>query len=279
MEKKTIVLTGASDGIGAAAARKLAEMGHLVIPVGRNKDKTARIARELHAPCLTADYTHLDSVARLAEELKKLGRIDVLANNAGGVQKERTLTADGFERTFQINVLGAFLLTNLLLDTLCASHATVIQTSSIAANLFSQNFSVGDWQNERAYSPFTAYGSAKLENILLTRALHKRFGEKGVAAAAFEPGVVRTNFAAESTGFVKFCYHSPLKYFFTISPQTSAERLIFLALGIPGETFIPGETYSGKRLMNVKFRDENGAAADALWNACTQMTKGYLQNQ
>ena len=275
MEKKTIVITGASDGIGAAAARKLSEQGHFVIPVGRNKEKTAAIARELHAPYLTADYAHLDEAARLAEELKKFGHIDVLANNAGGMQKERTLTPDGFERTFQINVLGAFLLTHLLMDTLCASRATVIQTSSIAANLFSKNFSVGDWQNERAYSPFTAYGSAKLENILLTRALHKRFFKKGVAAAAFEPGVVRTNFASESAGFVKFCYHSPLKYLFTISPQKSAERLIFLALGKPGETFAPGETYSGRRLMNVKFQDVNDTAADALWNACLEMTKAY----
>ena len=276
MEAKTIVITGASDGIGAASARQLKALGHRVVIVGRSPEKTARVAKELDAPCHLADYSRLSDVARLAEELKQYPKIDVLCNNAGGAQNKRVLTEDGFERTFQINLLGGFLLTNLLLEKLCESRATVIQTSSIAANLFGSNFNIDDLQNERDYRAFDAYGAAKLEDILFTRELQRRYGEKGISAVAFEPGVVRTNFASESTPFVKFMYHSPLKYLFTISPKKSAERLTFLAAGTPGADFLPGEVYSGKKTMKLKFKDPEGAVARKLWDACLEMTGKYL---
>ena len=100
--KKTIVITGASDGIGAEAARRLHEAGHRVVIVGRSEAKTRKIAEELQVPYHIADYAKLSDVVRLAEKLRQYERIDVLANNAGGAQNERTLTEDGFERTFQI---------------------------------------------------------------------------------------------------------------------------------------------------------------------------------
>ena len=227
--KKTIVITGGSDGIGAAAARALVKAGQNVILVGRNPEKTKRTADELGCQFHLADYAKLSDVVRLAGELNAYERIDVLANNAGGAQDERKLTEDGFERTFQINVLAQFLLTRLLLDKLAASNATVIQTASIAANLFGSDFDSADPESENDYTPFRAYGRAKLCDILFTRELQRRYGDRGINAVAFEPGVVRTNFASESTRFVRFCYHTPLKYLFTISPKRSARRLTRLA--------------------------------------------------
>ena len=273
---KTIVITGASDGIGAASARQLKALGHRVIIVGRSPQKTERLAKELDAPFHIADYTRLSEVVRLAEELRQYPKIDVLANNAGGAQNKRSLTEDGFERTFQINLLGGFLLANLLLEKLCESRATVIQTSSIAANLFGSGFDVDDLQSERNYKAFDAYSAAKLEDILFTRELQRRYGEKGICAVAFEPGVVRTNFASESTPLVKFMYHSPLKYLFTISPNRSAKRLTSLAAGTPGIDFLPGEVYSGKKRMKLKFRDPDGKIAKALWDSCLKMVGKYL---
>ena len=140
MEKKTIIITGASDGIGKAAAKQLKKSGHNVVIVGRSQAKTQKIAEELGVLYHIVDYSSLKSVVRLAEELKKYDKIDVLCNNAGGVQSDRAETEDGFEKTFQINVLGGFLLTRLLIDKLCESKATVIQTSSIAANLFGADY-------------------------------------------------------------------------------------------------------------------------------------------
>lgn len=137
MSGRTIVITGASDGIGAAAARQLAAAGESVVLVGRSPRKTAALASELGLPHHIADYSSLAQVRRLAAELDAgYPAIDVLANNAGGLMGARTLTEDGFELTFQVNHLAGFLLTTLLLDKLIASRATVIQTSSIAARLF-----------------------------------------------------------------------------------------------------------------------------------------------
>ena len=188
---------------------------------------------------------------------------------------DRTETVDGIERTFQVNVLGGFLLTRILTDKLCESRATVIQTSSIASNLFGADFDGKDFLNEKNYSAFKAYGYAKLENILFTRELDRRYRDKGINAVAFEPGVVRTNFAAESKGFVKFCYHSPLKYIFTISPKRSAERLVRLATGIPDTDFICGEVYSKSKPMKLKFKDDNGEIAANLWDFCEKLTDKY----
>lgn len=276
MTTKTIVITGGSDGIGAAAATQLKRAGHNVILVGRSKEKTKRLAAELQTPYHLADYADLAEVARLAAELAAYPRIDVLANNAGGVQKERALTVNGVERTFQINVLGGFLLTRLLAAKLCESRATVIQTSSIAANLFGAEFDVSDPQTAQNYTPFRAYGNAKLADILFTRELHRRCGGQGIAAVAFEPGVVRTNFAAEGRGFVKFAYHSPLKYLFTITPAQSAKRLTWLATAAPDADFVRGEVYSKQKPMKLKFRDPGGTAAAALWEACEQLCAPYL---
>ena len=276
MEKKYIVVTGASDGIGLAAARKLHALNHNVIIVGRSAEKTEKAAAELGAPFHIADYSRLKDVVRLAEELKVYPRIDVLCNNAGGAQGERKTTEDGYEKTFQVNVLAEFLLTRLLVDKLCESRATVVQTSSIASNLFGADLNVNDLQNEKNYSPFKAYGYSKLENVLFTRELDRRYGEKGINAVAFEPGVVRTNFASESVGFVKFCYHSPLKYLFTISPRKSAERLVRLAVGTAGEDFVRGEIYGKKKPMKLKFKDENGSAAHTLWEQCEKMVSPFL---
>ena len=273
---KTIVITGASDGIGAAAARALVAAGHNVILVGRNPEKTKRVAAELGVQYHLCDFAKLSDVVRLAGELNVYERIDVLANNAGGAQKERKLTDDGFERTFQINLLAPFLLTNLLLDKLTASRATVIQTASIAANLFGADYDPADPENENNYTPFRAYGRAKLCDVLFTRELQRRYGDRGLSAVAFEPGVVRTNFGSESVGFVRFCYHTPLKYLFTISPEKSARRLTRLAVGVPGTDFEPGEAYSYEKPFSLKVRDPDGAAAKSLWDACAARLAPWL---
>lgn len=275
MEKKTIVITGSSDGIGAAAARQLKAMGHNVIIVGRSKEKTEKIAKEIDAPFHLIDYADLSQVKRLADELNKYEKIDVLVNNAGGAQNERKITIDGYEKTFQINHLGAFLLTNLLLEKLIESKATIIQTSSIAANMFGMNLDVHDLNNEKNYSPQKAYGESKLANILFTRELNKRYKDKGISAVAFEPGVVRTNFGTESLKIINFCYHSILKYLFTISPEKSGQRLVNLALGIPDKDFISGQTYSGKKIMKIKFKDIDGNISKVLWEQSEKMTKKY----
>jgi len=266
----TVVITGASDGIGAASARQLKAKGHQVVLVGRSPTKTEALARELAAPFHVADYASLADVRRLASELERYDRIDVLANNAGGIVGERQLTEDGFEMTFQVNHLAPFLLTKLLLKRLIESRAKVIQTSSTAANTSGGRFDVTDLNSERSYHPQRAYGNGKLANILFTRELHRRHQADGIAAVAFHPGVVRTNFASESTRLLRFAYHSPVRYLM-ISPEASGRRLTALAEGRPGVDWEPGEVYARSKPMPVKFKDVDGGIARRLWERSEEL--------
>lgn len=272
---KTIVITGASDGIGAAAAGQLKAKGHRVVLVGRSKAKTEAVAKTLGVPYHLADYSRLSEVKRLAGELMTYDRIDVLANNAGGIMGERQITEDGHEMTFQVNHLAGFLLTKRLMPKLLDSRASVIQTASIAANVWGKRFKVDDLENAHGYSPETAYGIGKLENILFTRELDRRHRGDGISAVAFHPGVVRTGFASDTTHFMRFLYHTPLKYLITISPEKSAKRLTYLAEGWPGREWQLGEVYSGAQPMTVTFKDD-GSIARRLWDQSEAMVKPFL---
>jgi NAD(P)-dependent dehydrogenase (short-subunit alcohol dehydrogenase family) len=272
MTRQTIVITGASDGIGAAAARRLQAGGHEVVLVGRSKDKTSAVASELGAPFHVADFAELDQVRRLADELgAAYERIDVLANNAGGIMGHRQLTTDGFELTFQVNHLAPFLLTNLLLPTLTASRAKVVQTASIAARLFG-HVDLDDLDLERGYSPDRAYGNGKLENILFTRELDRRYGDQGIAAAAFHPGVVGTNFASDTTHPMRFLYHTPLvRNLFTISPEKGARGLVWLAENEPRTTWPTGEYFERNKVARSNAQARDAGLATGLWDRSAEL--------
>ena len=272
MSSQTIVITGASDGIGAAAARRLNADGHLVVLVGRSPEKTAAIAKELAAPYHVADFSDLGEVRRLADQLAAAyPRIDVLANNAGGIMGPRQLTVDGHELTFQVNHLAPFLLTNLLLPVLTAGGAKVIQTASIAARMFG-HVDLDDLDLERGYSPDRAYGNGKLENILFTRELDRRYGDRGIAAAAFHPGVVGTNFASDTTHPMRFLYHTPvIKNLFTISPEKGARGLIWLAENTPGVTWPTGEYFERNRVARSNPQAQDAALAVGLWDRSVEL--------
>jgi NAD(P)-dependent dehydrogenase (short-subunit alcohol dehydrogenase family) len=159
MTGRTIVITGASDGIGAAAARALSAAGERVVVVGRSETKTKAVATELAADYFVADFADLSQVRTLAAALReKYPRIDVLANNAGGIMGRRELTVDGHEKTFQVNHLAPFLLTTLLMDVLANSGARVINTSSVANRIFAR-LDIEDLDAGKAYATNRAYGN------------------------------------------------------------------------------------------------------------------------
>src|ERR1700722_17029351 len=240
---KTIVITGASDGIGAAGARQLHKDGHRVVITGRSPAKTRAIADELGAECFLADFTRLDDVRKLAAGLDRVyPRIDVLVNNAGGIFGDRAKTADGFEKTFQVNHLAPFLLTNLLMDTLLTSRASVVQTSSSGARLFG-HLNIDDLDHDRDFTPQLAYGTAKLENILFTRELHARYHARGLSAAAFNPGAVATSFATTSDSFMRRIYTSRIGRAFMATPQQGASQMVWLAETTPGTDWQSGQAH------------------------------------
>ncbi|TLM86061.1 SDR family NAD(P)-dependent oxidoreductase [Pseudarthrobacter sp. NamE5] len=271
MTPRTIVITGASDGIGAAAARALARAGEQVVVVGRSAEKSRAIAKELDADYFVSDFSELAQVRTLAAHLKSdYPRIDVLANNAGGIMGRRTVTADGNESTFQINHLAPFLLTTLLMDTLVSSSAKVINTSS-GANSFGK-LNLWDLNSEHGYSTNRAYGTGKLANILFTSELHRRFGEKGITTAAFHPGVVRTNFAAESTSPFRHAYTTLLNRFM-LTPDHGADTLLWLVNGTAGKDWISGAYYYKRALAKANAQAYDAGLARGLWEKSEELVR------
>ena len=271
---RTIVITGASDGIGAAAARTLARAGEQVVVVGRSADKTGTLAGEIGADSYVADFADLSQVRDLAEKLKaNYPRIDVLANNAGGIMGRRTLTVDGNESTFQVNHLAPFLLTTLLMDTLTASNAKVVNTSS-AANNFGK-LDLSDLTAEHGYSTNRAYGTGKLANILFTSELHRRFHDQGITTAAFHPGVVRTNFAAESSSPFRHAYTTLLNRFM-LSPDQGADTMLWLINGTAGEDWISGAYYAKRALAKANPQAYDAVLARGLWEKSEELVKAFV---
>jgi NAD(P)-dependent dehydrogenase (short-subunit alcohol dehydrogenase family) len=271
--RKTMIITGSSDGIGAAAARRLSAAGHSVVVVGRSATKTAAVAREVRSDYLVADFARLDDVRRLADDiLTRYPRIDVLANNAGGVFGDPTRTVDGFEKTIQVNHLAPFLLTNLLMPVLAASGASIIQTSSDAARI-SGKLVIDDLDNEAGRSPVRAYGDAKLANILFTSELDRRYGGSGIASAAFHPGTVATNFASDTASrSMRLVYGNPLVRRFITTPDRAADQLVWLATHPSGAEWRSGEYYEKGRVarrMNPQARSRE--LASELWERSALM--------
>jgi NAD(P)-dependent dehydrogenase (short-subunit alcohol dehydrogenase family) len=271
MPETPIIITGASDGIGAAAARQLAGTGERVVLVGRSPQKTTAAAEAAGLPYFVADFTDLAQVRELAAELNgRYPRIKVLANNAGGIMGARELTRDGFEKTFQVNHLAPFLLTHLLMPALVAGHAAVIQTASTAAKR-NGKIDLGNLQNEAGYSPNKAYGAAKLENILFTRELDRRYRDQGLAAVAFHPGNVASNFASATTSWFRYIYRTPVGRLILISPDQGAAQLTWLAAGTPGVTWEPGGYYENKKPAKSADQATDQALAAGLWDASARL--------
>ncbi|MGM0386601.1 MAG: SDR family NAD(P)-dependent oxidoreductase, partial [Actinomycetota bacterium] len=224
---------------------------------------------EVRHVVLHPQFARLDDVRALASGLAALDRIDVLVNNAGGIFGHRSLTVDGFEKTMQVNHLAPFLLTALLLDTLLASGAVVVNTSSVAAKRFG-SLDLGHLGNEAGYSPEKAYGDSKLANILHARELHNRFAPQGLAAASFHPGGVATNFAAESTSRMRWFYHTPLRRVL-LSSEKGADTLIWLAEGEAGRDWRSGEYYEKKRVAKSNPQAYDDSLAHSLWELSAEM--------
>ena len=225
-----VVLTGATRGIGQAAAIELGRRGAELALVGRDPERVAAVAREVAgagggAPVHehVADLTLMAQVRALADELRgTYDRIDVLANNAGAMFPSRRETAEGLERTFALNHLAPFLLTNLLRDRL--SGARVVTTASDAHK--AGRLDLDDLQSRRSYAGMRVYSTSKLCNVLFTRELARRAPE--LHANCFHPGAVRTGFGKNEGGIWKVL--TTLAGPFMRSPQRAARSLVWLAV-------------------------------------------------
>lgn len=271
LNEKTIVITGGSSGIGAAAAKVLREKGARVVITGRS-EKTKAVAEETGSDYFLVDYSKLSDVKDFALKLlDKYPRIDVLVNNAGGIFPDMRLTPDGHEMIFQINYLAAFLLTNILKERLEESRAIVINSSS-AGHMFGR-LDFDDLEMKNKFNSMRQYGNSKLMNILHAMEISRRF--KGVSAASFHPGGVATAFAREYKGIMKFVYESPFRHLYLISPLKGAETLLWLIEGTPGRDWTPGEYYIKKK-PGRKNPQVNSSTAEKLWEVSERLIETNL---
>lgn len=230
---KTIVITGATSGIGLEAALQLAAEGHRLVLVGRNPHKLTRAAERVDAAgsagvdTFVADFTSLSSVRALATELRsRLDRIDVLVNNAGGVHDKRTLTVDGFEATFAVNHLAGYLLTELVKDrVVAAAPSRIVFTSS--QGHYSGTMDFDDLGFEHGYTIMKAYGRSKLANVLYTRTLAAELADSGVTVNALHPGAVATDIWSGAPWYARPVLAVAKR--FMRSPADGARTIAFLA--------------------------------------------------
>jgi len=229
MAGRTVLVTGASDGIGAETARALAAQGATVHVTGRSADKLRPVAEAVGTEPLIADFSRLDDVRRLAAQVgERVEKLDVLMNNAGGTFAPSAKTHDGHEPNFQVNHLAPYLLTNLLHPQLTAAGSSLVVNTSSVGNLMGKIVLDDlDYERRRAFE-FPAYGTGKLMNIVFTRGIAQRWSDDGVVSVAVHPGPVGSSFGRDSW-LVGLAYRSPLRRWATISVPDGAAPLIALA--------------------------------------------------
>jgi len=275
MMKKLILITGATSGIGQAAAQALAAQGHEILIVGRNPAKTEGVAKQIREQTgnqavhfLLADFSDLGQIRHLAEQVKtQFHKLDVLINNAGAYFNRRQRMNCGVENTFFVNHLAPFLLTNLLLDHL-QDNARIINVAS-DAHQYGQ-LDLNDLNFERSYFGFAAYGRSKLANILFTYELARRLSGSGVTVNALHPGGVATNIF--STDFWIFGpLFKGIVSLFTLTPEQGADNTIYLASspdveGITGKYFVKRDAVPSSPLSYDK------DLAKRLWEVSETLT-------
>jgi NAD(P)-dependent dehydrogenase (short-subunit alcohol dehydrogenase family) len=259
-----VVITGATRGIGQAAALELARRGAELALVGRDADRVAAVAREARAAGggaavheHVADLALMSEVRSLAATLReRQSHIDVLANNAGAVFQTRRVTSEGLEQTFALNHLAPFLLTDLLRDRL--EGARVVTTSSDAHK--SGVLDLDDLQSERKSSAMRVYGTSKLCNVLFTRELARRAPE--LHANCFHPGVVRTGWGKNDGGLlnVGLTLGAP----FLRSPARGARSLVWLALSADAAA-LTGQYVVDEKVQTPSAQARDDALAAQLW--------------
>jgi NAD(P)-dependent dehydrogenase (short-subunit alcohol dehydrogenase family) len=238
---KIILITGATSGIGLAAATSLAGEGHIIIGVGRSQEKVDAAQQtilmkypEADVSYLLADLSSQTQVHALAEEIKQLlssknyDHIDVLVNNAGAVSSWFTLTEDGYELQFAVNHLAPFLLTHELLPLLQkSSQARILTTSSASHRNTRMHWK--DVMLRKHYGTLRAYKQSKLANVLFTYELNRRLGpDSTVTAFAVDPGLVNTNIGTKGTsGFVNWFWKKRSSK--GSRPEIAAETIVYLA--------------------------------------------------
>lgn len=275
-----LAITGPTSGIGAVAFSRLTPYFDEIFLVARNESKANKLVQSLppndqkKVTFIYCDLTDMDTVVSAAKRIKeKTATLDVLVNNAGGIFQNKEITKDGFEMTLAANHLGHFLLTHHLLPLLLASPGPkVINVSSEAHRVAKADFNDLNYEHKK-FSSFLSYANVKLFNILFTKSLSEKFGEKGLGSFALHPGVVKTNFGNETRGI--FGIFWKLSSPFMITAEEGAKTTIYLAKAkIDGE--FSGGYFKKSKLTKPSSEATSKKMRDRLWKESEILLKKWL---
>jgi retinol dehydrogenase-14 len=273
---KTVLVTGATAGIGLEASVELAKQGATVVLVGRDEKKgqdarAAVMARSgsQAVELLLCDFSSQKQIRKLAADYRaRHDRLDVLINNAGTVSGARVLTEDGLEQTFAVNHLGYFLLTNLLLDLVVKSApARIVNVASVGHRHGDLDFD--NLQYEKGgYFIMKAYGRSKLGNVLFTAELARRLAGKGVTVNCLHPGAVATSIWSRAPWYSKPVL--AIAKLFMISPAEGGSRIVYLATSDEVKD-VSGEYFESNRRVEPSARARDMALAEKLWDVSARL--------
>ena len=277
MAGKTVIITGASSGIGLEAALGIAKLGARVVMVSRDKKRGLDAVEYVKTnsgnksiDLILSDFSSLKNVRKLASDIKKkYKRIDVLLNNAGGIFGKRAVTVDGFEWTFAVDHLAPFLLTNLLLPVLKKSgNVRIVTVASMAHMMGHINFD--DLMGEKKYGEMTAYSQAKLANVLFASELAKRLKGTKVTSNSLHPGVVHTKFAQSGSVFNRTLYNI---FGFLMETPAQGARTSVYAASSPALNGVTGKYLSACKIAkpSAEAMDEN--VGERLWEVSEKLVK------
>tara|TARA_B100001540_G_scaffold228967_1_gene203158 strand:- start:11 stop:862 length:852 start_codon:yes stop_codon:yes gene_type:complete len=276
IQNKNVLITGATSGIGKAAAIKLAQMGANIYFIARNSEKAKNLVNELQslsgakASFFIANLSSLEEIKKVSEEFKSLSiPLHVLLNNAGLINNQRKETIDGFEEVFAINHLAYFFLTNLLIDCLNSGIPSRIVNVSSGAHAFVKGFNFDDVQSEKNYKPFQVYGYSKLANILFTKKLSQILEKDNITVNCLHPGVVGTSFGQNNGNLQKILFYIAKP--FMRSSEKGAETSIYLCSS-SDVSDISGKYFYNCKLAKTTKWAQSQDDADRLWDLSKNLT-------
>jgi retinol dehydrogenase 12 len=282
MQGKTVLVTGATNGIGAITARELARQGAHVVLVSRSPERCEATVKEIQQATgstqveyIAADLSALAGIRSVAETfLAKNRQLHVLINNAGGVFASRKLSPDGYEMSLALNHLSYFLLTHLLLDTLKATAASegearIINVSSDAHQAAPRGITFDDLQRNRSYSAFGVYGESKLMNIMFTFELAERLHGTHVTTNVLHPGFVRTGFGKNNNALMSAIMN--VIQLFALTPEQGAKTTLYLATS-PQVKGVTGKYFDKSRPVHTTSVAHDETQWRRLWQVSEQLT-------
>jgi NAD(P)-dependent dehydrogenase (short-subunit alcohol dehydrogenase family) len=276
MQGKTVVITGATSGIGAVTVTTLARQGAKIVFIARDRARGEQVLQQLRSISPGAGHLLHCADLSLMSEMKRVAaaiahsekKIDVLVNNAGAVFSSREVTSEGLERTFATNHMAYFVVTAVLLERLKATPgARIVSTASDAYKAARLNFN--DLQSSRSYGGFGMYGRSKLMNVLFTRLLAHRLAGTGVTANCHHPGFVATRFGDSGSGFMNFLLQTSKR--FALTPEEGAQTMLYLAAS-PEVAKVSGSYFYKCEPKKLMRQARNDADAQRLWDISAELS-------